>query len=266
MIPLIDTHAHLTEEVFRTRIDDVIERSNARGVAGMIVPGYTRDACFDAVRLAGEHPSIRAAVGINPLFLTDPVNSPATDPIDELETLIDRTGVIAIGEIGLDYRHASADRDAQRIAFRRQLDLAMERDLPVILHAVRAEADLLDILRRYSGIRGIVHRVSCSLDAVRQLMKLKLFFSVGPDLFIPGRSRLHELVRVLPDDRMLLETDCPFSRGLRGDPSGPWDLPDVLEAVAGLRGDAPETLAASMNGHHALFGCWSQGRDVSTVC
>ncbi len=253
MIPLIDTHAHLTEEAFFIRIDEVITRSQARGVAQMLVPGYTLDACRKAVQLAGAHASIRAAVGIHPLFLPDPAHPLATDPIDELKMLIERPGVIAIGEIGLDYRHASVDREAQKTAFRRQLDLALERDLPVILHAVRADADLLGILRQYPAIRGIVHRVSCSTETVRQLLDMNLFFSFGPDLLNPGRTRLHELIRLMPADRMLLETDCPFSRGSGGDVSGPWDVPDVLDAAARLRGDEPETLAAAMIGFRERF-------------
>lgn len=255
---LIDTHAHLTEEVFFECADEVLRRSSEQGIESIIVPGYTFGACRRAVELAGSHSRIFAAVGLHPLYLTpanDSTDALGTeDPITDLTSMIDSPGVIAVGEIGLDYRHTSADRPMQRTAFIRQLEIAREWQLPVIIHAVRADSDLLDILKSFGRIRGIIHRVSCSRETARQLIEMDFCFSIGPDLFIPGRTRLQELVRMLPLDRMLLETDCPFSRNAAGEVSQPSDIRGVLDEIARLRNEDSMNLALLMHSTaHSLF-------------
>ncbi|RMF13306.1 MAG: TatD family deoxyribonuclease [Candidatus Dadabacteria bacterium] len=243
----IDTHAHLTAGRFDEDRDEVIARAwewNVRGVLA-IGSGYGVDGNDAAVALAGSEPRILASVGVHP--------QEARQWDDTLPDRIRRwTGdqnVVAIGECGLDYARDYADFAAtQRDVFAAQCALAVELDLPVIVHTRDAEADTLAILREYgigSRVPGLIHFFTGSLESARRWLDLGLYLGIPGVVTLPNAPDLVAAVPHLPLERLVIETDSPFAapvprRGRRNEPA--WVVWTGLR-VAELMGVPPETVA-----------------------
>ncbi|MDI3280443.1 MAG: TatD family hydrolase [Bacillota bacterium] len=240
---LIDTHAHLNDEAFApAEIPAVVERAQAAGVGRIIVPGYDLPSSRRAVELAEAFPGLYATVGVHP-------HQAAEAPpyyLAELRALARGGKVVALGEIGLDYHYAFSPREIQLRAFQEQLELAGELSLPVVIHDREAHADTLRLLvESQPPAGGVLHCYSGSLELAEQLLPLGLRFSFGGAVTFPNARRLLEVVRGLPAEALLLETDSPYlapvpQRGRRNEPAY---LKLVAERVAELRGWTPEELA-----------------------
>ncbi|HIC92753.1 MAG TPA: TatD family deoxyribonuclease, partial [Anaerolineae bacterium] len=202
---LTDTHAHLDFPQFDGDREEVIERALAAGVRRIINVGADLASSRRAVALAEAHPPIYAAVGVHPhdaKTLTD-------EALAELLGLARHPKVVAIGEIGLDFYRDLSPREAQRQAFERQLALARELGLPVIVHDRNAHAEVMDVLRR-RGLRGVLHCFSGDLEMARQAIEMGFYISVAGPATFKNAKRLPEIVRQLPLERLLIETDCPY--------------------------------------------------------
>jgi len=241
MIELFDSHSHLDVAEFDADRPEVLARARAAGVTLQVVPaigaaGFAklRDLCRTE---AGLHP----AYGLHPMFLAD--HRP--EHLDELATWIRLERPAAVGECGLDFYVEGLDAGIQRTYFRRQLELAREFDLPVVLHARRAVDEVIATLRSVGGLRGVVHSFSGSIEQAQQLWRMGFCIGLGGPVTYPRARRLRELVAAMPLEFLLLETDSPDQplhghQGARNEPS--W-LVKVCECIAQLRGVDADVIA-----------------------
>lgn len=239
---LVDSHCHLDVAAFDADRAAVLARSRAAGVDRLLLPAITAAGWKQLEQLCATEPGLFPALGLHPLFL----DVHQSDDLDRLRRRIERQRPQAIGECGLDFHSPELDRDWQMTLFEAQLALAVEYDLPVIVHARKAVEAVLQAIRRHPGVRGVVHSYGGSPEQAAQLWQLGFCLGLGGPLTYPGAHRLHRLVQAMPLEQLLLETDAPDQpdAGIRGQRNEPARLPEVLRAVARLRTEPIEHIAA----------------------
>src|ERR1700722_625914 len=253
MLDLIDSHSHFDVAEFDADRDAALARARDAGVKRQILPAIAISG-FDKLRAlcATEH-GLFPAYGLHPLFLSEH----ELDHLDELEKWIAREKPIAVGECGLDFHVTDLNGERQRTYFERQLELAREYDLPVILHARRAVDDVTAAIRRTGQLRGVVHSFSGSPEQAQQLWKLGFHIGIGGPVTYERAHRLRNIVATMPLEFLLLETDSPDQplHGFQGKRNEPARLGDVCETIPRLRGTAAEEIADSTTRNcECLFG------------
>lgn len=235
---LIDSHCHLDFPDFDADRAEVIARAQTAGVGTFINPGCTMARSRRAVALATEFSDIFAAVGVHP---EDPTEI-GEAALAELHALATHEKVVAIGEIGLDYFRldaatCAATIEAQKSAFRRQLILARELSKPVILHTREAESDTLAILDEFPDVRGVAHCYTGSLATAEALVARGWLIGFTGIITFKNAVSLREVVRALPLEKILVETDAPYlapepHRGKRAEPAM---VVEVTQKIAGIK-------------------------------
>jgi len=240
---LIDTHAHLSLPQFDKDRTEVIKRARDAGIKHIITVGTDSDDCRKAVALAQEHDFISAAVGIHP-HDAKTINAETYSLLRELAA---DDNVVAIGEIGLDFYRNLSSQEIQVQHFREQLWLAREVSLPVIIHDRDAHQKVLQILQEEKAetMGGVIHCFSGDWEMAKACLDLGFYISIPGTITFKKSDAYHKLVRDLPLDRMLVETDCPFLapypfRGKRNEPAY---VQYVAETVARIKRIAQEELA-----------------------
>lgn len=255
---LIDSHCHLDFPQFDGDREAVVQRAREAGVQTIINPGADLESSRRAVALAERYPEVYAAVGVHPhdaKTVTDEV-------LAELRALARHPKVVAIGEIGLDFYRDLSPRDIQRWAFRQQLALAAELGLPVIVHSREAHDDVMAILTEKRGAQtanpwGVLHAFSGDRTMAERARELGFYLGIAGPVTFRNAHRLQGLVRELPLEALLLETDAPYltPHPYRGKRNEPARVALVAEAVAELRG-VTATAVAQQTAANAqrLFG------------
>ena len=202
---LVDTHAHLQHPQFDGDRAAVLERALAE-LAGVVVIGDDVESSRAGVALVRD--GVRAAVGIHP-------HNAATMTPEALETIRELAatrGVVGIGEIGLDYHYDSAERGVQREAFRLQLEMAVECRLPVVIHCREAEADLASIVEPHVGqlAGGVMHCFGGNVGFAERCLSWGFYISFAGNVTFPNAGTLRDAARIVPIDRLLVETDSPY--------------------------------------------------------
>lgn len=239
---LFDTHAHYDDEAFDADRDALLTALPDCGVGLVIDPGCDLTSSRRAVELAAAYHHVYAAVGIHP----ENCGGCTDDDLAALRPLAQQPKVVAIGEIGLDYYwEENPPREFQQQVFRRQLALARELQLPVIVHDREAHADTLSIVQEFPDVTGVFHCFSGSPEMAQELLKLGWYLGFDGPVTYKNARRAPEVAAVTPLDRMLIETDSPYMtpvpyRGKRND-SGYVRL--VAEKLAEWKGVAPEEMA-----------------------
>ena len=236
---LVDSHSHIDVAEFDGDRAAVLARARAAGVTRQIVPAISASGFGKLRALCRAEPGLFPAYGLHPMYLA--AHQPAH--LDELSQWIERERPCALGECGLDFYVEGLDPVAQRQYFRRQLEIAKESGLPVILHARRALDEVISMLRDVGVGAGVVHSFSGSLEQARQLWKLGFCLGIGGPITYDRARRLREIVAAMPLEFLLLETDSPDQplHGHQGARNEPACLAEVCAAVAALRGvDAGE--------------------------
>jgi TatD DNase family protein len=238
---LIDTHCHLDDAALAPRLPEVLAAARAAGVARYIIPGVSPAGWDDIALLANPEKGIFPAYGLHPMRAT--LFTPGV--LADLEERL--PGAVAVGEIGLDYLYADQPRERQQEAFRAQLRLAVAAGLPVLLHCRRAFRDLLAILREehVERVGGAMHAFSGSPETARECRDLGLYISVSGTVTYRNAVKPLEIVRSVPLDRLLLETDAPdmTPEPFRGRPNEPAFLRETARKVAELKGVTVEEVA-----------------------
>ena len=222
MNSLIDTHAHLDFPQFESDLDQVVERAVSAGVCSIINAGTSEANSYRVVALSKRYEPLWAAVGIHPHFVEEV--SPSWPEV--LESLAENPKVVAIGETGLDfYRNLSAP-EIQEQVFREHIRLACRVNKPLIIHSRSASADTLKVLQeeKLPPRKGIMHCFSGDRQDLRNFIKLGFYLSVAGPVTYPRSHALRELIKEVPRERLLLETDCPYLspqayRGIRNEPA-----------------------------------------------
>jgi TatD DNase family protein len=204
---IFDSHAHYDDEAFDQDRDTVIRGINDSGVIGVLNCGASMEGAIKSVALSDKYDFIYAAVGIHPEH-ADTVNE---EIINELRNLAQNVKVRAIGEIGLDYYYEeNPSREIQKKAFRLQMMLAKELKLPVVIHDRDAHSDTLDILKEFPEVIGTVHCFSGSGEFAKECLKLGYYIGFTGVITFKNAKKIAEVARVVPLDRILVETDCPY--------------------------------------------------------
>lgn len=241
MLDLIDSHSHFDVDAFDADRDVVLARAREAGVSRQIVAGIALDG-FEKLRdLCAANEGLLSTYGLHPTFLAQ--HKP--EHLDELEAWIEREHPVAVGECGLDFYVEGLDVDEQRRYLERQLVIAREHDLPVILHARRAFDDVAAAIRRIGNLRGVVHSFSGSQEQANQFWKLGFHIGIGGPVTYERAHRLRGIVRDMPIEFLLLETDSPDQPlcGHQGHRNEPAMLVEVCRTIAELRGTDPEEIA-----------------------
>jgi TatD DNase family protein len=241
---LVDSHAHLDDRAFDADRTQVLQRARDAGIGQLVVPGVDA-ASWPRIRdLCAMHPRILfPAYGLHPLWL----RQHAPRDVDALLSWCDANTAVAIGEIGLDFHAGEPDPALQRDYFTRQLALARDLDLPVIVHARQALEEVILVLRRHPGVRGVVHSFSGSEEQARRLWQLGFLVGIGGPVTYERAQRLRRIVAGMPIEFLLLESDAPDQpdanhRGQRNEPAR---VAEVLRCVAALRGEPENTVATA---------------------
>jgi TatD DNase family protein len=235
-----DTHCHLDMGALSTRAAEVMATARARGVEHVLAVAYDR-ASLDAVPRLAELPGVHVALGQHPWVAHEALNR------DQLAALLASSGAVAIGEIGLDYRFEKAPaRDRQIAQLTWQLELAVDLGLPVSLHVRGAFDDMLAVLARFRPqLRGAVHAFSRGAALAERFLSMGLDIAFGGAVTQENAHAAHEAARIVPLDRLLVETDAPAIavRGCPAEKVEPCHVVEVGQALAGLRGLALDELA-----------------------
>jgi TatD DNase family protein len=216
-----DTHAHYDDERFDNDRDKLLINLNKNGVEYIVNPAIDIKTSKFIINLSKKHNFIYTAVGIHPHEATT-----EKDSYIELNNLLKEDKVVAIGEIGLDYHYNFQEKNIQKDCFIKQLRIARESDLPVIIHDREAHGDIMEILHmnEFVGLKGIMHCFSGSKEMARELIKMGFYLSFGGAITFKNAKKSIEVIKEIPNDRILIETDSPYltpvpNRGKRNDSS-----------------------------------------------
>jgi TatD DNase family protein len=259
---LIDSHAHLDFSQFKIDREQVIQRALDAGLTAIVNVGTDLASSEKSLALALRHPQIYAAVGIHP----HDARTLTPQSLTRLAELAKEDKVVAIGEIGLDFYRDLSPRHLQREAFRRQIRLAIELDLPVVIHDRDAHAEVLDIMRQEEAHRvgGVLHCFSGDLEMARQGLEMGFYIAFGGPITYGGEKK-RAIARHIPLNRILVETDCPFLTPVpfRGKRNEPAYVRYVVEKIAELRGVSFEKVAQA-TGENAVrvFGLGGEGENT----
>ena len=240
-MPLFDTHAHYNDNAFNRDRESLLDALPDAGVGAVVIPGVDVESSRSALALAESRPWLFAAVGFHPEDCAG-----CTDgDFDTIRDLCRSEKVVAIGEIGLDYYWAeNPPKEFQQRVFRRQLQMALELDLPVIVHEREAHEDALQVLSEFPEVTGVFHCYSGSAEMAGLLVSKGWYIGFTGVITFKNARKLVETALAIPLDRMVIETDCPYMapepfRGRRNDPGY---LYRMAERLAELRGVTPEAM------------------------
>ncbi|MGA9226151.1 MAG: TatD family hydrolase [Mesobacillus sp.] len=252
---LFDTHVHLNAEQFNDDLQEVIDRAVAEGVTNMVVVGFDELTIKKAIELAEEYDFIHASVGWHPVDAIDMT----PEHLDWLKELANHPKVVALGEMGLDYYWDKSPKEIQKEVFRKQIRLAREVKLPIIIHNRDATADIVEILKEENAgeVGGIMHCYSGSVETALECIDMNFYISLGGPVTFKNAKKPKEVAESIPLDRLLVETDCPYltPHPYRGKRNEPAYVKLVAEEIAGLKGLSFEEIAeATTQNAKKLFG------------
>ena len=240
---LIDSHAHLDDGRFDRDREILIKSLKENGIDLVVNPGADLQSSIKAVALAEEYENIYAAVGVHPHSAKEMDHS----TIGILKSFTNREKVIAIGEIGLDYHYDNSPRDIQRERFIEQINLAKEVNLPIIVHSRSASGDTFDILKEAQdgNLEGVLHCYSGSVEMAIEYIKLGFYISIAGPVTFKNSRVLKEVVREVPLDKLLIETDSPYltPEPYRGKRNEPIYVRYVAGTIAEIKGTSFEDIA-----------------------
>lgn len=255
---LFDTHVHLNADQFEDDQEEVIKRAQEAGVRKMVVVGFDHKTIPKAMDLTERYDYIYAAVGWHPVDAID-----FTDKeLDWLEDLSKHPKVVALGEMGLDYHWDKSPVSIQKEVFRKQIQLAKKVNMPIIIHNREATEDIIKILQEEDAqtVGGIMHCYSDSPDYVQACLEMNFYISLGGPVTFKNAKLPKEVAKVIPLDRLLIETDSPYlaphpNRGKRNEPAY---VRLVAEKIAELRGLSLKNIAQiTTENAHRVFNITS---------
>lgn len=252
---LVDSHAHLDGRQFVNDLDETVERATANGISHILTIGCDLESSENSITVAEKYENIFAAVGVHPHDATE-INDAA---LAKLRTMLSHPKVVALGEIGLDYYRDRSPREIQREAFRQQIRLAREVGKPIIVHDRDAHDEVIQTLKEEDAaeVGGILHCFSGDLNMAKQCLELGFYLSFTGTITYPKNEEVREIIKEIPIDRMLVETDCPYlsPQKFRGKRNEPAYVRYTAEKMAEIKGLTIEDVArVTSRNCHNLFG------------
>ncbi len=237
---LFDSHAHLNDEAFDEDREKIIQKCFENNIAFITEVGYSEETSIKAVALAEQYPNIYATIGAHPDECNQDID------LSFIKKLAQNKKVVAIGEIGLDYHYETTQKEMQEKYFIKQIELANELNLPVSIHSRDADMDMLEILKKHTISNNFVmHCFSSSVEIAKEILKLGGYISLAGPVTFKNAKGLLEVAKMIPENRLLIETDCPYlapepHRGTRNDSSNVYY---TAQKIAELRNTTIENVA-----------------------
>lgn len=235
-IKIFDTHAHYDDEAFDKDREELLSRIHQMGVSHIVNVACSMETSEKMPDFIGNYDFMLGTVGVHP----DDIYNLSYADMDRIKELSEKEGIIAIGEIGLDYHYEDIDKELQKKWFATQLDIAKELKLPVSIHSRDAARDTLEIMKSENvrDVSGVMHCFGYGVEMAREFLDMGYYIGVGGVVTFKNGRKLKEVVEYTPIDRIVIETDCPYLapvpfRGKRND-SG--NLTYVAEEIAGIKG------------------------------
>ncbi len=237
---IFETHAHYDDEAFDADREELLNSMEEHGIGAVINVSANLESLDRTRELMERYPFIYGAVGLHP----DEIGDMSETVLEKIRTLCRLEKTVAVGEIGLDYYWDKEDHETQRVWFERQLELARQEKLPVIIHSRDAAADTLQVMKscRAGEIGGVLHCFSYSKEMAAEYLNMGLYLGIGGVLTFKNARKLREVVAYAPMDRLLLETDSPYLAPVpfRGKRNSSLNLPLVVQQIAEIKGLSPE--------------------------
>lgn len=236
---IIDTHAHYDDEQFDADREELLGSMEEGGIGLIVNVGSTVASWDKIVELTEKYPFVYGAVGVHP----DEVGELDEEKFLRMAELLDRDKIVAVGEIGLDYYWDKEKHDLQKEWFVRQLGLAREKEMPVIIHSREAAADTFEIMKQHAaGMKAVIHCYSYSPEMAREYVKMGYYIGVGGVVTFKNAKKLKQVVQEIQLESIVLETDCPYLAPVpyRGKRNCSLYLPYVAEQIAELKGTTVE--------------------------
>jgi TatD DNase family protein len=251
---IIDSHAHLDDHQFDADRDAVLQRAREAGLSAILSIGVHIDALDGAAKVAAQHNWVYHAAGVHP----HEAKLATQAHYDTLNGLAKREKFLAWGEIGLDYHYDHSPRDVQQRVFIEQLDLARAARVPIIIHCREAWPDCLQILEQHwrsSGLGGILHCYSGTLEEAKQGIEMGFMVSFAANVTYPKAQNLRDIARDLPLESLLTETDSPYlaPKPLRGKRNEPCHVAAVAQTLGPVRNLPPAEFAAAASANFRRF-------------
>ena len=200
---IFDTHAHYDDDKFNEDREDLLKSLPSKGVVNIINCGCDLASSLKSIEFSEEY--VYSAVGVHPSNITDD----SYDELQKIRELYSHPKCVAVGEIGLEYHYDFVPKDKQLDIFEKQIVLANELELPVIVHDREAHEDTMNLLKRYKP-KGVVHCFSGSAEMAKEVLKLGMYIGLGGAVTFKNARKPLEVAEIVPEDRLLLETDCPY--------------------------------------------------------
>ncbi|SFU62525.1 TatD family hydrolase [Butyrivibrio sp. INlla21] len=251
---IFDTHVHYDDPAFDEDRDSLIASLEKAGIGNVVDIGASVDTTRKALELAHKYDFIYAAVGVHP----SEVEELTEDSFELLREWSEDGRCVAIGEIGLDYHWPEPGRELQKKWFRRQLDLARQKQLPVVIHSRDAAKDTVDIMKEEHAeeIGGVVHCFSYTKEIAKECLDMGFYIGVGGVVTFKNGKKLREVVEITPIEKILLETDCPYlaPEPYRGKRNSSLYLPYVVEEIAKIKNiSAEEVIRITENNAKTMY-------------
>lgn len=232
---IFDTHAHYDDEQFEEDREELLNSMAENGVGTIVNASASYASCGRVVNMVKDYPFMYAAVGIHP----DEVGDLNEESFARMRELFQRDKVVAVGEIGLDYYWDQESHDLQKKWFIRQLELARELSLPVLIHSREAAFDTMNMMKEYAqGLKGVIHCYSYSKEMAKEYVKMGFYIGIGGVVTFKNARKLKETVEEIPLEAIVLETDCPYlsPEPFRGKRNNSMYIRYVAEEIARLKG------------------------------
>lgn len=237
---IFDTHTHYDDEAFDSDREELLKSLCDQDIEAVVNISASISSVKSTLRLIEKYPFIYGAVGVHP----NETGELTEELFEWLKDMTSHERVVAVGEIGLDYYWDEPDHETQKHWFVRQLDLAKETGLPVVIHSRDAAQDTLDIIKAEHGGKtgGVIHCFSYGKELAREYLNMGFYLGIGGVLTFKNAKKLKEVVDYMPMDRLVLETDCPYlaPEPNRGKRNSSLNLPYVVKAISELKGITPE--------------------------
>ncbi|NLK12848.1 MAG: TatD family hydrolase [Candidatus Phytoplasma sp.] len=235
---IIDTHAHLNTKDFENRIEEVIKNAFLLDVQKVIVIGMDEESNKQAIKLAEQYENIYATIGIHPSYVDQ-------ENYESIEKYLTHPKVVAVGEIGIDLYWRQDNLDKQKLFLKKQIEIALKYDLPIVVHTRESFKETYEIISQYKGqIKGVFHCLTSTIEDMKQALKIGFYIGVGGVVTFPKATNVHDIVKNLPLDKMLVETDSPYLAPVpyRGKKNEPAYTKYVVDKIAEIKQIDVETI------------------------
>ena len=232
MINIFDSHAHYNDEQFDIDRDALLASLPEAGIVGILNCGTDVESSIASIEMAEKYPFVYAACGYHPESALE-FNQ---ERLSEIEKMLSHEKCVAVGEIGLEYHYEFVPKDVQKYVFEKHLELAVKYDMPVIVHDREAHADTLELLKKYNP-KGVLHCYSGSVEMAKEILKMGMYIGLGGAVTFKNAIKPVEVAEMIPLDRLLLETDCPYMAPvpMRGKRNNSAYISYVAEKIAEIK-------------------------------